>query len=56
MEEIDNTFKTINGGVHTFSINFLGSTAIYTVEPDNVKAIFASNHKDYAIPQQGKTH
>jgi cytochrome P450 len=54
MQEINNTFKTINGGVHTFSINFLGSRAIYTMEPENVKAVFATNHKDYAIPQTRK--
>jgi cytochrome P450 len=54
MEQINDTFNTINGGVHTFSINFLGSTVIYTMEPENVKTVFATNHRDYGIPQTRK--
>ncbi|KAG9242432.1 cytochrome P450 [Calycina marina] len=54
MIEINKTFDDIQGGVHTFSINFLGSTTIYTREPENVKSVFATNHKSYTIPQTRK--
>ena len=54
MDDIDDRFKTINGGVNTFSVNFLGSTVIYTIEPENVKAIFATNFEDYGIPKTRK--
>jgi cytochrome P450 len=40
--------------VDTFSINSLGSRLIYTMEPENVKTIFATNFKDFGIPQTRK--
>jgi len=54
MDEINSCFNNINGGIHTFSINFLGSTAIYTMEPENVKTVFATSHRHYAIPRTRK--
>jgi hypothetical protein len=40
--------------IDTFSINSLGSRLIYTMEPENVKTIFATNFKDFGIPQTRK--
>lgn len=54
MDDIDGRFKTINGGTDTFSINSLGSTVIYTIEPENFKTIFATNFKDFGIPKTRK--
>ncbi|KAL3422602.1 cytochrome P450 [Phlyctema vagabunda] len=47
MAHIDSNFKSIQGGTSTFSTLFLGSRVIYTIEPENVKAIFATNFRDY---------
>jgi Cytochrome P450 len=47
MEEFDNRFKKINGGVDTYSSVFLGSRHVHTIDPENVKAIFRTNWKDY---------
>jgi hypothetical protein len=54
LDEIDSRFKKIGVGVHTFSMNSLGSTVIYTAEPENVKTIFATNFHDFGIPQTRK--
>lgn len=53
-DDIDGRFKPINGGTNTFSINSLGSTVIYTIEPENVKTIFATNFKYFGIPRTRK--
>ncbi|KAF2803064.1 putative cytochrome P450 alkane hydroxylase [Mytilinidion resinicola] len=54
MNHLDNTFKRIQGGVYTYSTNFLGSRVIYTIEPENVKTIFATRYEDYGQSQTRK--
>jgi Cytochrome P450 len=47
LDEFDNRFKNTNGGVDTYSSVFLGSRHVHTIDPENVKAIFRTNWKDY---------
>jgi cytochrome P450 len=47
MDEIDNRFKKINGGVDTYSSMLLGSRNVHTIDPENIKAILRTNWKDY---------
>ncbi|KAF2497096.1 putative cytochrome P450 alkane hydroxylase [Lophium mytilinum] len=54
MNHLDDTFKRIQGGVYTYSTNFLGSRVIYTIEPENVKTIFATRYEDYGQSQTRK--
>jgi cytochrome P450 len=47
MDEFDKRFKTINGGVNTFSTVLIGSTVVHTMAPENIKTILSTRCKDY---------
>lgn len=49
---IQERYQRINGGVNTFSQLLLGTEAINTAEPENIKAILATQFKDFSLAQR----
>jgi hypothetical protein len=47
-------YATVNGGVNTFSQLLLGEEVINTAEPENIKAILATQFKDFSLPPRRK--
>jgi len=54
LEEFKRRYNAINGGVNTWTQNILGTYTINTSEPENVKAILATNFKDFQLPPRRK--
>ena len=52
--ELEKRYNRINGGVHTFSQLLLGEEVINTAEPENIKAILATQFKDFELPPRRK--
>jgi cytochrome P450 len=52
--EFEKRYNRINGGVHTFSQLLLGEEIINTAEPENIKAILATQFKDFQLPSRRK--
>jgi hypothetical protein len=51
---IQDRYHRINGGVNTFSQLLLGEEILNTAEPENIKAILATQFKDFSLPQRRK--
>jgi cytochrome P450 len=47
MDELEDRFRRVNGGVTTYSSVLLGSKNVHTMDPENVKTILRTNWKDY---------
>lgn len=54
VQRIRERFQNINGGVNTFTQNMLGAKVINTIEPENIKAILATQFKDFSLPPRRK--
>lgn len=49
MERVRERYAGIRGGVHTYTQLILGDRAINTSEPENIKAILATQFKDFEL-------
>lgn len=54
MEKVRERYARINGGVNSYSQLLLGDVTINTSEPENIKAILATQFKDFNLPQRRK--
>ncbi|RFU30273.1 hypothetical protein B7463_g6054, partial [Scytalidium lignicola] len=49
LDDMNQRFTEIAGGVYTYQANELGKWSIATIEPENVKTILATSFKDYQL-------
>ena len=54
VKRVQERYQSINGGVYSFSQLLLGERTISTCEPENIKAILATNFKDFQLPARRK--
>lgn len=52
LDEFQKRFRTVSGGVNTYTTTDFGLTVIHTIEPENIKTVFATKFKDYGLPPQ----
>ena len=53
-QEVERRYQRINGGVNTFSQLLLGEEVINTAEPENIKAMLATQFKDFELTPRRK--
>jgi hypothetical protein len=54
LPKIQERYARINGGVNSFTQLLLGERVINTSEPENIKAILATQFKDFGLPPRRK--
>jgi hypothetical protein len=54
VDRVRERFQSVNGGVNTFTQLILGERVINTCEPENIKAILATQFKDFSLPPRRK--